>query len=67
MAESIKTPLYFDDLGSVHQVNYLLDKTASLVSLNERALRPSYQSTCAYFASDLQLIHKLVNTYAESI
>ena len=65
MAESLKTPVFFDDLGSVNQVEYLLDKTSSLISVTERALRPSYQSTCAYFASDLLLIHKLVNLYTE--
>ena len=45
---------------------YLLEKTTSLISLNERALRPNYEWTCAYFASDLQLMHKLVNLYTES-
>ena len=66
IAVSFKTQVFFDDIGSVKQVDYLLDKTSSLVSLTERALRPSYQSTCAYFASDLLLIHKLVNLYTES-
>ena len=66
IAESFKTQVFFDDLGSVKQVDYLLDKTSSLISLTERALRPSYQSTCAYFRSDLLLMHKLVNLYTES-
>ena len=63
MAESLKTPVWFNDLGSVNQVEYLLDKTASLISVTERALRPSYQSTCAYFSRDLLLMHKLVSLY----
>lgn len=62
-----KTQVYFEDLGSLTQVDYLLEKTASLVSQTERALRPSYHWTCAYFASDLMLMHKLVNLYSESV
>lgn len=66
MAGSILAPVFFDDLGSVNQVGYLLDKTSSLISATERTLRPNYQSTCAYFSRDLLLMHKLVNLYSES-
>ena len=66
MLECINAVVYFEDLGSVHQVAYLLEKTTSLISLNERALRPNYEWTCAYFSSELQLMHKLVNLYTES-
>ena len=42
MADSIKTLVFFDEIGAVHQVDYLLEKTSSLISVAERALRPSY-------------------------
>lgn len=42
MAESIKTLVFFDEMGALHQVDYLLEKTSSLISLSERSLRPSY-------------------------
>ena len=66
MTASVKTQVYFDDQGAIHQVDYLLEKTGSLISLTERALKLSYHSTCAYFGTELLLMHKMVNLYTEA-